>query len=213
MLVQEINIKCNWMASVVAPTVCSLLTDNIQSKYGCLLKLTSAFLLREFSGREVNTEPSWDRRARICCKVTGRSSNTAFALPSIYNLWERRGITQWRDESLEEWWQQMVSMPQSVWEWFHYLLAGGQLQHYRGVLSKQRVDCLCDTVQGEGYWLKGWRHPRHYISLDCRLYWEYILTLLLMHAAGPYDSRSPGGKRPHFEARSGYQPLSPPPVR
>lgn len=56
----------------------------------CCLKLTSAFLLRELSGREASTEPSWDRRARICCRVTGRSSNTALALPSIYNLWERQ---------------------------------------------------------------------------------------------------------------------------
>lgn len=56
----------------------------------CCLRLTSAFLLRELSGREASTEPSWDRRARICCKVTGRSSNTALALPSIYNRWDNR---------------------------------------------------------------------------------------------------------------------------
>lgn len=47
------------------------------------MRPTSAFLLRELSGREFSTEPSWERRARICCRVTGRSSNTALALPSM----------------------------------------------------------------------------------------------------------------------------------
>lgn len=48
----------------------------------------------------------------------------------------------------------MVKYPCSVSIYFYYLLTRGQLEHYRGVLSKQRVYSLCNTIQGEGYGLK-----------------------------------------------------------
>lgn len=64
---------------------------------------------------------------------------------------------------------QRFAVPRFKLAELYYLLTGGQLQHHRGVFSKQRVHSLCNTVQGERYWLNGGRRTTNNLSKSIQI--------------------------------------------